>query len=582
MASPIRFDLFKPALAVALIALAVFGPNLVLYLGTDRPPDFDPSSAALNLLVLLGLCAAIGRLWVLWLVALPVAVLAPLEMFYIVEFKLASSAHIVGVVAETDADEALAWLGPTGLGIVAAGLLGALLCLYAAGAAFRHNLRWIGRTRVWVIGASLLAGLFIGFTAPERNADDATLADQGSADIHSTSADKYQVLTSLRMQWPSGIPIRLFDYLQFRTRLQAQQRQREGFRFNASRTRAIDAREVYVMVIGESLRADHLSLNGYPRDTTPRLAQRPSLISFTDMLSATSATRSAVPHLLVRPEAGRDPTQAAEPSLIRAFAEAGFRTYWLSTQSMVGKFDSAISILAHEADERRFINPASYTRSGTLDEGLLSELAAVLGRNEPRVLILLHMLGSHARYTDRYPEAFGHYQPTQRVDLWKRESAPDLRNAYDNSVRYTDHVIDRAIAQLDALGNDTLAWMFFVSDHGETLFDGTCARAGHGFASWPNHRPAMLFWPSNRFARDMPQLVTALKARHAARLAWDIVFPTVLDLGSVGTERSAAALSAAHPAFSPAPRRIDPGSGSWIDADRDMHRLDCSQRTSPP
>ncbi len=87
---------------------------------------------------------------------------------------------------------------------------------------------------------------------------------------------------------------------------------------------------VVVLVISESLRPDHLGINGYQRDTTPELAKLGTeLLSFSDVAATANFTLDAVPSIIGRSKGGR------HVSLVSVFKEAGFRTAWLSNQDKV-------------------------------------------------------------------------------------------------------------------------------------------------------------------------------------------------------------------------------------------------------
>ena len=61
--------------------------------------------------------------------------------------------------------------------------------------------------------------------------------------------------------------------------------------------------QTYVLVIGESARADRLGLNGYGRDTTPILGELPGVVSFPHVRSVSDCTLHAVPALLTMADA---------------------------------------------------------------------------------------------------------------------------------------------------------------------------------------------------------------------------------------------------------------------------------------
>ena len=63
-------------------------------------------------------------------------------------------------------------------------------------------------------------------------------------------------------------------------------------------THSRDMREIYVVVVGETSRADNWQLYGYDRATNPRLSEREDLIVFRRPLSESNTTHKSVPMLL--------------------------------------------------------------------------------------------------------------------------------------------------------------------------------------------------------------------------------------------------------------------------------------------
>src|SRR5690606_24697608 len=120
----------------------------------------------------------------------------------------------------------------------------------------------------------------------------------------------------------------------------------------------------------------------------------------------------------------------------------------------------------------------------------------ILDKNEPRIFIVLHTLGSHLNYAHRYPPSFERFvpalKPEEAPDIWRPTNVPPLINAYDNSVLYTDHFLSEALGMLDATAAS--GTLLFAADHGETLFDGSCQRGGHGFDAETNYRVPLLIW----------------------------------------------------------------------------------------
>ncbi len=104
-----------------------------------------------------------------------------------------------------------------------------------------------------------------------------------------------------------------------------------------------------------------------------------------------------------------------------------------------------------------------------------SSRKAWIERKQDRLLVVLHQLGSHSVYSERYPRAWAHYQPECKGAAYTCPPL-DVVNSYDNSIRYTDQVVGEAIEMLRAEN----AILFFTSDHGKSL--GEAGVYGHG---WP-------------------------------------------------------------------------------------------------
>lgn len=293
----------------------------------------------------------------------------------------------------------------------------------------------------------------------------------------------------------------------------------------------MSGRQVHVLVIGESSRPDRWQLYGAARDTTPRLRQLDDeqLLRFDDAVSAAAATRESVPLMLTRRPPQTPLAIRAEPSLLSAYRQAGYRSYWLSTQGAAGGHETPVSVIADEADERRFLNAADYRSASALDGELLPVLAEVLARGEPRQLIVLHTLGSHLHYAHRYPVDFEFFRPAlpRKVDsnVWMRSRREELLNAYDNSLRYTDHVLAEAIALLHRSG--VAATLSYVADHGETFWDGRCSSGGHGFAAIANYRVPLLFWASERWRSEHAARWRRLQSRQRAPVSSLALFATL-------------------------------------------------------
>ncbi|PIT27341.1 hypothetical protein BGI37_04745 [Snodgrassella alvi] len=83
------------------------------------------------------------------------------------------------------------------------------------------------------------------------------------------------------------------------------------------------------------------------------------------------------------------------------------------------------------------------------DESLLIDLRAVMARLPDDAVLVLHMIGSHGpAYYQRYPDAFRCFMPTCDTNQIQQCTNKQLRNTYDNTVLYTDHILAELIRLL--------------------------------------------------------------------------------------------------------------------------------------
>ena len=526
------------ACGVLILAFVLMLPNLSWLSVEGRPPGFLGEILLPGLATVALLLSLKSKLWVGALLLSPWTVLAPFESYYILDFGKPSDSHLIGILSDTTVVEAGGFI--TGI----AGRLGLLslavtfVAIFVVFRAFRQQYQWRGRSRYWVLSSCVLALLLpevAKLNAPSRalqiqvaqaaRAPGAELADDASPELFDYLLPVY----------PTGVPVRMLTYARQRRALNDAMAMLADFRFEASQAALNGRRQIYVLVIGEAGRPDHWQLNGYRRETTPHLNGIERLVSFRDAFSPWAWTRMSVPLLLTRKPALDGNQFFPERSLVSAFRETGFRTYWFSTQSPLGPHDSSIALHAAEAHETKYLNPLDYKSAGVFDGALLAPLDEVLKRGEEKVFIVLHTLGGHFNYADRYPDNFDYFQPSLKgvkdASLHKPEQKVEFNNSYDNSVRYVDYFLSRIIKRLSA--TDSIASLFYIADHGENLFDDDCDKAGHGRGNEYDFRVAALWWHSAKYANDYPEKVAAARSRIDSPIATSNVFHSMLDVANI-------------------------------------------------
>ena len=171
---------------------------------------------------------------------------------------------------------------------------------------------------------------------------------------------------------------------------------------------------------------------------------------------------------------------------------------------------------------------------GILFAGLRQRIAS---SPKHKVLIVLHTSTSHGpNYADKYPKAFEVYKPVARNVEEGEKHADLLVNAYDNTIRYTDYLLDGLINTLRSM-TDWKSAMIYVSDHGESLGENKMFMHGLPMRLAPKvqYEIPFLVWTSKDFRAYKP----TSSAEHAATgelpavIEQHYVFHSVLNLLSI-------------------------------------------------
>ncbi|UXY17218.1 phosphoethanolamine--lipid A transferase [Chitiniphilus purpureus] len=301
---------------------------------------------------------------------------------------------------------------------------------------------------------------------------------------------------------------------------------------------------VTVIVIGETARADHFGLNGYARDTTPRLARQAGLINFTNMWSCGTETAVSLPCMFSN--LGRDgfsQEQAqAQGNLLDVLRQAGLAVRWRDNQS--GCKGVCARVPSEEVRDSRIAGVCPQS-GDCFDAVLLAGLDQRIDTLDRSTVIVLHMMGSHGpAYFSRAPQAFKLFQPECRSVQLDRCSRQQIVNGYDNSLRYTDHVLSSLIDLLRSKAGQVDTAMIYLSDHGESLGEGNLYLHGTPYVFAPDaqkHVPALM-WFSDGFERSFGIDHACLVARRHAAYSQDNLFHSVLGLLQVQVKEYRSAL----------------------------------------
>jgi len=572
-------------LLVTYLALSCV-PWLPLLAGESVPhPDI---LAATEVLLWVLIWAVFGKPANFHWLLLPAFLILPMDIYLQLFFKQSLSVHQLGILAETNSVEALEFLGGRAWGMLAIlAVVASWWVLSFIAARQAQHLTWRGSTR-WVF--LILAGTLATVTA---YGDEFGVQGSESKGAHRLGIQGVPMappvlqmmdeisLTSTR---PFGLMATLAEFVKQRHELANLYAGAEDFSFQAHQMQPDGAPETVVVVLGESSRYDRWGLNGYERDTTPLLAQERNLVSLRDVVTPVGYTRVSIPLIVTRKPASQA-YQAGfnEKSFVSAYKEAGFRTWWLSNQLTYGEHDTPFAAYSQEADEVRHMNMGGHSGLSDHDEDLLAPLQRILAAPAPRKLVVLHTLGNHWNYGNRYPAQFNHWQPSltgiESPQPGDKKLITETSNSYDNSMRYTDWFLAQVIGQLKQSGQRAV--LLFVSDHGEVLRDEVCPMWMHNHGTQHDHHIPAFVWYADQYRARYPQKVAALERNRGMRLATPDIFHTVLDLADIRYPGERLEWSFVRDNYQPRQRLVSINNDTWRDYDTARRTGGCSELTPP-
>lgn len=292
-------------------------------------------------------------------------------------------------------------------------------------------------------------------------------------------------------------------------------------------------RRVTFLVVGETARAANFSLLGYARDTNPEMSRHDPIV-LRDVQACGTATATSVPCMFQ--DVGRTGYRASmakeRENLLDVLQRAGIEVLWRENNGGCKHVCDRVEHedLAHVRDAQ--LCPDGQCRDEILLRGLQGRLDRVTGD----ALIVLHMLGSHGpAYHKRYPARFEVFGPACTTGELQRCSVEEIVNAYDNTIRYTDHVLSELVALLQRNASAIDATLLYVSDHGESLGEHGLFLHGLPYAIAPaeqTHVP-MLVWLSSGMRRHVD--MDCLRKQSGRAYSHDNLFHSVLGLMHVQT-----------------------------------------------
>ena len=275
---------------------------------------------------------------------------------------------------------------------------------------------------------------------------------------------------------------------------------------------------VVVLVIGESARKANFQLYGYKRDTNPLLSKLQDLKVYEATSCATYTTAGS--KAILEPKDSGDLYELLPNYAFRTGVDVAWRTSnWGEPPIHIDEYltDDELGDQYPDVDKNY---------DGILFAGIRQRIES--GKSN-KVLIIIHTSTSHGpKYADKYPKDFEVYKPVAKNVEEGEKNVGLLVNAYDNTIRYTDFLLDNLITTLRAM-TDWKSAMIFISDHGESLGENKMFMHGLPMKLAPKEQYEIPFlvWTSDNF-RDYKT-----KDELPAVLEQHYIFHSVLNLLSI-------------------------------------------------
>jgi glucan phosphoethanolaminetransferase (alkaline phosphatase superfamily) len=275
-----------------------------------------------------------------------------------------------------------------------------------------------------------------------------------------------------------------------------------------------------VFVVGEAMRADHVSLNGYSRETFP-LMKRDDPVSFKNIYSEWTYTIKSLPHIFTRADSINHWPSTHEKTFISIFNSCNYKSWWFGNQDL----NRYLLPLASECDSLKLFSWDKNEKR--LDGQMLPAIKNAVNSTVSRKLIVVHQFGCHWWYPSNTPEEFEKFTPALKSKSITNEDSMKIVNSYDNLACYTDYFLSKIVEML----KEKNAVMIYLSDHGELL--GEEGKWIHAQQTKYEKNPACMIWFSEKYRQKFPFKVNASLQNKDKHFRSDFLFHTILDAGEI-------------------------------------------------
>lgn len=301
--------------------------------------------------------------------------------------------------------------------------------------------------------------------------------------------------------------------------------------------------ELFVIVIGETARAQNFKHNGYQRNTTPYTDNIENFTKFSSVSSCGTATAISVPCMFsILDQDEYDETKAKNSSSLADIIN--YAGYDVMRYDKDGGCKGVCDRIPNENINIKSLEFKDLCNGDTCyDEVLVKKLQtelSIASTNNKSTVIFLHLIGSHGpTYYERVPIDKKVFKPScDRSDI-ENCSVEQIVNSYDNTIIYTDYVLSKVVDSLKPYSKKFGTGMLYISDHGESLGEYGLFLHGIPYSFAPDYQKEvpMMTWFSSSFINDHKMDINCLNTiAKSKNFSQDNLFSSLLGILDINTE----------------------------------------------
>ena len=322
--------------------------------------------------------------------------------------------------------------------------------------------------------------------------------------------------------------------------------------------------QLHVVVLGESARRKEMSLYGNVIQTTPFADSiKDNLYIFDNVTSWSAQTAPMMEKLLTLSENETDRYKMwEEPSIIDFYNAAGFETFWISGHSMYGLFDN-YSHLLKRVKHKTFINKHKNWNEGfkkhKYDAELLPAIEKALAYPAQKKVIFIHLMGSHIRYSDRYPKEYQSRNPEFKI---LENNANPRYIEYIKSIHYSDWMLSEIFKRVQK-EKESSSFILYFSDHAEGVsLLNACFCHADSKKDYEQLEVPFFLWLSDSYKKENASYVASFKDYLHRPYETNNWIHSILDLSRIKHPKLDPSKSLFNPAYkAPAKRRYE----EWLE-----------------